>query len=78
MTLNNFATFNDESNEIFANMLLTESAENLHTVFFLATRGQRFGKYTRMAILSKFRNDRTRLMNIALGNDEEFPVVSWF
>lgn len=75
MTLNQIAIFNQESNETFANMLLTEKSENLHTVFMLATRGIRFGKYSRMAILSKFRHDRERLRNIVLGNDKQYPIV---
>ena len=64
MTLNQIAIFNHFSNETFADMLLTETKENLHTVFMLATRGIRFGKYSRMAILSKFRNDRKKLRKI--------------
>ena len=75
MTLNQIAIFNQESNETFANMILTEKAENLHTVFMLATRGIRFGKYSRMTILSKFRNNRERLRKIVLGNDKQYPIV---
>lgn len=75
MTLNQIAIFNQESNETFANMLLTEKAENLHTVFMFATRGIRFGEYSRMSILSKFRHDRKKLRNIVLGNDKQYPIV---
>ena len=75
MTLNQIAIFNHFSNETFADMLLTETKENLHTVFMLATRGIRFGKYSRMDILSKFRHDRKRLRNIVLGNDKQYPIV---
>ena len=77
MTLNQIAIFNHENNETFANMILTEKAENLHTVFMLATRGIRFGKYSRMAILSKFRHDRKRLRNIVMGNDKQYPIVDF-
>ena len=75
MTLNNFAIFNDESNETFAKMLLTETSDNLHTVFFLATRKIRFEKFSRLAIFTKFRNNRERLMNIVIGNDKEFKRI---
>ena len=74
MKLSEIDNFNEKPNELFFPLILTENDENIHTVFFLATRKVRFGKYSRLAIFSKFKNNRVKLLEIVSGESKAFPI----